>query len=375
MPCSEKKRQANRQNAQKSTGPKSKLGKQKVALNALKHGLRSAQIVLPGEDAAAFDGMLATWMDDWKPPTDARRVLVEQAVAHAWRLRRCLKLERDHLVERGQEAVFAHSRDAASRARFEVARLAQDPAGALAALLREREGTLAVLGLWRDLAEAADSPDSWYDMHMHHSRLINLLGNDANTDAERLGGPAYASWRLIEWNEPEPTDFADDCPADLAEAEALAAELSEFIAGQVRDLEHYAATRFEPPEAVAVRTALQAALDDSPEGRALLRYEGQHGREFRATLNQLVRLTQTGADLVEDEVVSEVQDIVPEVVESPEPPAPNKATEAESPAPNEATEGPSEPSKPPADDPVGRAIAAFRARNGLPEPVTQRLNQ
>jgi hypothetical protein len=372
MPCSEKKRQANRNNAQKSTGPKSKLGKEKVALNALKHGLRSAQVVLPGEDAAAFDGMVAAWMDDWKPPTDARRVLVEHAVAHAWRLRRCLKLERDHLVERGQQAVDAHRRDAANRARAEVARLGQDPAAALDVLLRDREGVRAVIGLWRELARAAESPGTWDDMEAHHVRLINLLGEPASTEAEPLGGPVYGSWRLIEWNEPEPTDYADDCPADLDEAESLAGELAAFIAGQIRDLEHYAATRLEPPEALAARTAQQAALDDSPEGRALLRYEGQHGREFRATLNQLIKLTQTGADLVEDEeAVSEAQDVVPEPVESPEPAAPNKATEGS----EMASEVPSEPSEPPADDAVGRAFAAFRARNGLPEPVTRRLNQ
>ncbi len=47
-------------------------------------------------------------------------------------------------------------------------------------------------------------------------------------------------------------------------------------------------------------------------------------------------------------------------VESEAPPAPNEPTEAEAVAPNEATE----------DDPVRRALAAFRACNGLPEPRT-----
>jgi hypothetical protein len=160
MPCSEKKRQANRSNAQKSTGPKSLDGKAKVALNAVKQGLRSRQLVLPGEDAAAFDAMLAHGMDDWQPPTDARRVLVEQAVAHAWRLRRWLKVERDHLIDRGRTAALAHAEDPGAHARAEVARLATEPEAALESLLAGREGAGVVLGLWKRLADATASPKS-----------------------------------------------------------------------------------------------------------------------------------------------------------------------------------------------------------------------
>src|SRR4051812_24942319 len=117
MSCSAKKALSNRRNALKSTGPKSPDGKAKVALNAVKHGLRAEHLILPGEDPAAFDAMLAAWNADWRPPTDARRVLVEQAVAHAWRLSRCLRAERAHLLERGRAEARRLRRQAADRAR------------------------------------------------------------------------------------------------------------------------------------------------------------------------------------------------------------------------------------------------------------------
>ena len=47
---SEKKTEANRRNALKSTGPRTPEGKTAVRLNALRHGLRSEEILLPGED-------------------------------------------------------------------------------------------------------------------------------------------------------------------------------------------------------------------------------------------------------------------------------------------------------------------------------------
>jgi hypothetical protein len=72
-----------------------------------------------------------------------------------------------------------------------------------------------------------------------------------------------------------------------------------------------------------------------------LRYEAQHGRDFRAALTQLIKLAQTGADLVaaaeaEAEPTSgpppgaesPPQAVSDEVVESPEPPAPNEANSA-----------------------------------------------
>ena len=51
---SARKAAANRQNALKSTGPKTPDGKAAVRLNALRHGLLSEDILLPGEDEEAL---------------------------------------------------------------------------------------------------------------------------------------------------------------------------------------------------------------------------------------------------------------------------------------------------------------------------------
>jgi hypothetical protein len=51
---SAKKAQANRQNALKSTGPKTPEGKASVRHNALKHGLLAQEVLLPEEDEVAL---------------------------------------------------------------------------------------------------------------------------------------------------------------------------------------------------------------------------------------------------------------------------------------------------------------------------------
>ncbi len=379
MPCSEKKRQANIKNAGRSTGPRSRPGKAKVALNAVTHGLYAVHLVLPGEDPAAFDALMATWIDDWQPPTDARRLLVEQAVAHAWRLRRCLKAERARLIEQAREAVVADAREADARVAAAAGRLSDNPASSLRTLLADRPGTEAVLAMWRELAEELAGGD-WSDSSLHHGRLLNLLGRHADDDRDG-DGPVAASRRLARLYDPDHDDEYQDDDEDEgredeapADPEALASELTAFLAEQAAEVEAHLG-RLEPAEARAARLAAAAGvLDDSPQGRAILRAEGHHGRAFRATLNQLVKLTQTGADLVGDDEPEAVElhkndDVTIFTLEEPAPAAPGEATGGDVPeaaAPNKATEArcepPSAPNKatgasPAGSDPVGLAVA------------------
>jgi ferritin-like metal-binding protein YciE len=90
--------QANRSNAQESTGPRTAEGKATASHNAVKHGLLAEQVVIHGEDPAQFDlyreGMLA----ELGPQGAVEEMLAERAVSLAWRLRR---------AERLQSAVFA----------------------------------------------------------------------------------------------------------------------------------------------------------------------------------------------------------------------------------------------------------------------------
>ena len=68
---SEKQRRANRQNAKKSTGPKTAAGKARASRNALKHGLLAKDVVITGtdfnENRAEFDAFLADLCAELKP--------------------------------------------------------------------------------------------------------------------------------------------------------------------------------------------------------------------------------------------------------------------------------------------------------------------
>jgi hypothetical protein len=86
--ATEKQFEANRQNAQKSTGPKTPEGRAAVRLNGVKHGLTAETIVLKGESQADFTNMLESFEAEHAPTTPTEEALVVQLALANWRLRR-----------------------------------------------------------------------------------------------------------------------------------------------------------------------------------------------------------------------------------------------------------------------------------------------
>ena len=82
---SDKQIQANRQNAQKSTGPKTPEGKAAVRHNSLKHGLLSKEVLLPREDEAALKELSERLGAELQPVGELESLLVDRIVAATWR--------------------------------------------------------------------------------------------------------------------------------------------------------------------------------------------------------------------------------------------------------------------------------------------------
>ena len=87
---------ANRNNAQKSTGPKTPEGKDAVRLNGLKHGLASDILVLPGESESDFNNLLDSLEAEHEPATPTEVILVRQMAMASWRLQRIVHMEAAH---------------------------------------------------------------------------------------------------------------------------------------------------------------------------------------------------------------------------------------------------------------------------------------
>src|SRR5688572_25538951 len=89
MICSEAKRNANRQNAKKSTGPRTREGKARSSRNALKHGFRAtASALTPLEDREAYESYTSSIIDSLRPATAMEQDLAQRIADLSWRLRR-----------------------------------------------------------------------------------------------------------------------------------------------------------------------------------------------------------------------------------------------------------------------------------------------
>ena len=73
MPISEKQLKANRANAKKSTGPKSRRGKEISSQNAVKHGVYAKAVVIDSpsykEDQGAYEALVESLHKEFEPET------------------------------------------------------------------------------------------------------------------------------------------------------------------------------------------------------------------------------------------------------------------------------------------------------------------
>jgi hypothetical protein len=90
---SERQKAANRANALQSTGPKTSEGKAVVRLNALRHGLLTRDVVLPGEDVDAFEDLWNQVRAEHTPVGPTEEFLVDRIVNIMWKLRRLARAE------------------------------------------------------------------------------------------------------------------------------------------------------------------------------------------------------------------------------------------------------------------------------------------
>jgi hypothetical protein len=92
-PISERKLSANRENAQKSTGPRTPEGKRNSSLNSSRHAILAQSILIEEESADRFAEHLNSFIADFCPSDNTERHLVELMAINNWRMRRFWTLE------------------------------------------------------------------------------------------------------------------------------------------------------------------------------------------------------------------------------------------------------------------------------------------
>ena len=100
---SQAKIRANRQNAQKSTGPRTAHGKALASKNSLKHGLSANRNVIAPESQADYELYTDQILRELNPLTPIESMLADRVICLSWRLKRAVRIQNqaiDALLQR-----------------------------------------------------------------------------------------------------------------------------------------------------------------------------------------------------------------------------------------------------------------------------------
>ncbi|WP_435009958.1 hypothetical protein P12x_001177 [Tundrisphaera lichenicola] len=262
MIVSDARREANRRNALKSTGPKTPEGKERSRANALKHGLCSA-IVVP-ESVEAIQERSSAYYYTLKPQNQFHGWLVNEVALISLRIDRCERIERRVRDKISLRAELTWDDDRIAQAATLGAQIGKRPEEVAEALRRTPQGCDWLMKRWAMLAYVADRKGAW---SLEQSRLaFDLMGTPIEfREGHEPGALIDQEGRLI--GPPEgPASVARREIAALKERRELVADLDEVN----REL------------ALADLTT-----DEDPELRRLRRYESTLHRRLRWCLAQI----------------------------------------------------------------------------------------
>lgn len=288
MAVTNKQLEANRRNAERSTGPTTPEGKARSSQNAVKHGLTARRSVITigdGEESIEeYERLLSALQQEFNPETAYERLCVDRIAHLMWQEQRA-QLAAIGVLRRGRDSASFRVRASRSAAVEDaVRRLGEPPKDYLlgesrgsqtavsaidhGALFETSEGLSRVIGF---LIEARDSIALGQPMsHILLLRLKSMYGSEHKLSAAcanvrvRKHGSSSAS--------PQPA--SPEIALLETEIEKLKQLRSEYE--RVEDLQ------------LEVQIDLSGFVD-SPELHEIRRYETSHGNQLRKEIDEYWR--------------------------------------------------------------------------------------
>ena len=311
MRTSEARIAANRENARKSTGPKTAEGKARSRVNARKHGLTGDGVALPAEDKAAVAGRFEGMMAEFSPTTIAGGVLVKRAAMLSVRLDRSYEQEAANLAIRALSAETDLRDKRLAEAEHLLKEIRLNPLTNQRRLMATPEGVDLMIRRWEAMKADLDNPQGCQWVHDHHDLADALTGRISGTQIDVT--PFYA------WTMAIHGDFECLMPGRLAgldtmEEKALHAmdEIADLVDAEIARLRaHRAAMDTRAIDAERSFATKRALFDPSHQAVLARRYEAAAARDFHKTLAELRQ--------VEAEAAARPPMAVAEAARTPEP--------------------------------------------------------
>ncbi|WP_435018870.1 hypothetical protein TA3x_000859 [Tundrisphaera sp. TA3] len=268
MAVSQKQLEANRNNARRSTGPKTPEGRARSRANALKHGFCSEVVQVP-EDAEAVRARAGLYLQSLKPQNYFHAWVVEEVAVLTIRIDRIGRVERRERDRISLRAERFWDDDRRAEAEALGARIADDPAHVGNTLRATLHGCEWLMTRWALLAREADREGGWDASHT--AMAFDLLGAPRSFRRGRPGETIGLDGR-VEGTPPTPGDLARQQVALLQERMAEVADADQL------------------DRAMAEADLGELAQGGTPELRRLRRYETTLYRRLRWCMDQLQKV-------------------------------------------------------------------------------------
>jgi hypothetical protein len=273
--------------------------------------MRARTLVLPGEDAEAYQGRLEDWTETFRPRDPVESYLVGRVVHVSWQLDRADRAEAARLTE----AIDREEKKAADRRAAEVRvagrwllrRESAPPGPMLERLEASATGCRWMLDRWAGLRRRLERGRTWRPRDQY--RAIRLLGKmplDGDQDDEVAliyracaamdpQGPDAFNERWCELSVEEEPEFRDRLRARAAAApgpdtaEEGKAALLGLVAGAVERLEAVLAACAEAEADAAADRAARLGFDTGCGGEQVRRHQATCSRTLLRMLEALRR--------------------------------------------------------------------------------------
>jgi len=259
--ATEKQIAANQRNAQRSTGPKSEIGKMHSRLNATKHGLAGELPAIEAELSPAFKARRAQWAAENQPHGPAAEWALDRAIAATFRIEACEKAVNEQITTVQQRARLSWHEDKATEAAALFGRLALDPILISRQLQTTLSGVVLMMEAWLLLLGVLEPGRDWTEVE--RSKVLDLLGN----------APDLRSGAL---------------PIDPPEGEDPVTFHEQIALDELDRLEAFRDESLIPLDEMERRQAIQGDMALlSKEAKLLLRYEREAWRRYNQAMKEV----------------------------------------------------------------------------------------
>lgn len=277
---SDRKLQANRQNARRSTGPRTAEGKARSRMNATRHGILASDAVIRAgegrEDEGRFEDVLNDLRTHFAPTGPMEELLVEKLAVTVWRQRRALRYEVGAIRDRSDEATQTwRLEESRSRGMY----------------MESTEFLKGHARMYRELLKIVARPDPLKDASSDFVHALCSEASHLNVNVNAiLGLPDKDDWEELDFAsvDREAVEQVVDgiCSRVKWNPQDFWQEIGENWLRRYENAAHLLAVRLEQED----RVRMLASLPEDTHLNRVLRYEGHLSREFARTLEQLYRV-------------------------------------------------------------------------------------